>query len=247
MNQITVTGMVLAAAPVGEYDRRIVILTKEHGKIAAFARGARKPNSALVGVTTPFSFGEFQLYEGRTSYTLMSASISNYFSELRTDVEGAYYGFYFMDLANYYAREENNEKELLKLLYQTFRALLAPSLPDRLVRYIYEIKIVSINGEAPQVFQCVSCGDKERPALFSARRGGLVCSKCLGNTPDGMALDASTLYALQYIISSPIEKLYTFRLSEKVMEELGTTAEKYLDIYVGQKFKSAEILEQIII
>lgn len=118
MNQITVTGMVLAQTSIGEYDRRVVILSKERGKIAAFARGARRPNSALVGVTSPFSFGQFTVYEGRTSYTLVSASISNYFEELRTDVEGAYYGFYFMDLANYYAREANDETLLLKLLYQ---------------------------------------------------------------------------------------------------------------------------------
>ncbi len=247
MNQITVTGMVLQATPIAEYDRRVVILSKERGKISAFARGARRPNSALMGMTSPFSFGEFTIYEGRTSYTLVSASISNYFQELRMDVEGAYYGFYFMELANYYAREANDETQLLKLLYQTFRALVNPKIPNLLIRYIFELKAIVINGEGPQVFECVCCGDKERRKVFSVRRGGLICEECrMRYVSDEKELLPSTIYTMQYIVSSPIEKLYTFIVKDEVLKQLGEIITAYLDEYVGKRFKSLEILETIV-
>lgn len=245
MNQVTVTGMVLSATPIGEYDKRVVILTREKGKISAFARGARKPNSPLAGAVMPFSFGEFTVYKGRTSHTLMSASISNYFAELRTDMEGACYGFYFVDIASYYAREANDETALLKLLYQTFRALLKPSIPNRLIRYIFELKAITINGEGPQVFQCVCCGSRERASVFSAKRGGLVCDRCRRDVYDAMVLNTSTLHALQYIVGTPVEKLYTFTVSDEVLRELGMVSERYMDVYVDKKFKSLEILEQM--
>ena len=145
----TVTGMILKAEPFGEYDRRVVILTRERGKIAAFARGARKQGSRLLASTNPFCFGDFKLFEGRTSYSISEASISNYFEPLRADFEGACYGMYFLEMMDYYTRENSDEKDMLRLLYQSLRALCHAGITNELVQYIFEIKALAFNGEYP--------------------------------------------------------------------------------------------------
>lgn len=211
---VIVTGIVLKQMPAAEYDRRVCILTKERGKIAAFARGARKPGSRLTAATNPFCFGRFKLYEGRDSYTLTEAEIQNYFEELRTDYIGACYGMYFMEVADYYTRENNDEKEMLKLLYQSLRALCAPSLPDPLVKCIFELKSVAVNGEFPGV-------------------------------PRDRRLEDSTVYALHYIETSPVERLYTFAVTDTVLEELTLVAEDYRKRFMDRSFKSLEILKTL--
>lgn len=240
---VTVTGMILSATPIGEYDKRIVILTKERGKISAFAKGARRQNSALMGVTNPFSFGEFVLYEGRTSYNVMQANISNYFMELATDFEGAYYGFYFMEFADYYTKEYNDEKQMLKLLYQTLRALTSDKIKRELVRCIFELKALVVNGEYPDVFRCTNCGTTERNMFFSSKNRGLVCEECKMLASDGISVSVATLYTLQYIVSMPIEKLYTFIVSDEVLSQLKEIMKQYMELYVEKRFKSLEILE----
>ena len=162
---ITVTGMVLAAYPYNDYDKRLIVLTKERGKITVFAKGARRQNSSLLAVCSSFVFGEFFVYEGRSSFNLMQAKVLNYFSGLGTDVEGACYGFYFCEVAEYYTREANDELPMLKLLYQSLRALLNKHIPDELVRYIFELKTLVINGECPVEFDDPGLSDSARYAL----------------------------------------------------------------------------------
>lgn len=150
-NFIVVLGLVLKAEPIGEYDRRVVLLTREKGKITVFARGARRQNNRFLATTTPFCFGEFKLFAGQNSYSLSEANITNYFEEVRSDFELAFYGMYFLEMADYYARENSDEKQLLKLLYQSLKALEHPSLNRDFVKVIYEIKAIMINGEFPGV------------------------------------------------------------------------------------------------
>lgn len=213
--QVSVTGMILKAEPIGEYDRRVVILTRERGKIAAFARGARKQGSRLLASTNPFCFGQFRVYEGRSSYTVTETVISNYFEELRVDFESACYGMYFLEVMDYYTRENNDEHEMLKLLYQSLRALLHKGLSNELVRYIFEVKALAINGEYP------------------------------GPPKTADAFLESTLYALSYIVNTKVEKLYTFTVTDQVLAELSQVAETYRKRFVDRKFKSLEILQEM--
>ena len=213
---IQVTGMILKQSPIGEYDRRICLLTKEKGKISAFVRGSRKPGSRLSNATNPFSFGVFKLVEGKNAYNVSEADIQNYFEDLRKDYIGAYYGMYFAEIADYYTRENADDKEMLKLLYQSLRALGVPSLSKELVRYIYEIKSIVINGEFPGL-----------PTELSG-------------------WEESSIYVLNYIVESPVEKLYTFTVSESVLAQLKELAQMYCDKVFDREFKSLEILLALI-
>lgn len=201
--------------PAGEYDKLVVLLTKERGKIRAFARGARRLNSPLMAAVNPFVFGQFQLYEGRTAYTVSQASVQNYFSELMQDFEGSCYGQYFLEFADYYTRENADCMDYLKLVYQSLRALSTPALPRTLVRYIYELKAMVYSGECPQDFR-----------MF-----------------DSWETDPSTAYAFRYVVAAPVEKLYTFTLSAPVCEEFGKVVSYLREHYVEHHFKSLEILE----
>ena len=144
---LELTGMVIKSTAVGEYDRRLVVLTRERGKITAFARGAKRPGSNLMGPSRSFAFGVFKLFEGRDAYTLQSAQISRYLDELAGDIEAACYGQYFLEVTDYYTRENLDGSAMLLLVYQSLRALSNQHIPNELVRRIFELKAMVINGE----------------------------------------------------------------------------------------------------
>jgi len=216
---VSVTGFILSSMPVGDYDRRVVILSRELGKIAAFAKGARRPNSHLIGVTRPFIFGTFEVYRGRDSYTIQKANVTNYFEELVSDLDGVLYGYYFAELAEYYGRENLDAADMINLLYVAFKALVNKSLPNELVRYIYELQ------------------------LYSYKENGMYCVECAASSGDGIVLQSSTLYTLQYIITAPLTKLFNFVVKADVLKELKKVVNRIEFITFDKHFKSKEMLD----
>ena len=222
MNEIITSGMILSSMPIGEYDRRVEILSSDLGRISAFARGARKPGSSLVSVTRVFASGKFTLYQGRSSYNLAGAQIGNYFEELAADLDKAYYGFYFLELAQYFSAENVESSQMLNLLYFSLRALSLKSLKARLVKCVYELKMLVINGLCPA------------PDRIFSGTGIYTFAQKTG---------AGARKAFNYVRESEVEKLFTFTLSDEALADFEDLTSDLIRMNVDRPMKSLSLLD----
>lgn len=240
---VSLTGIVISSQPVGEHDNRIVILTKERGKICAFAKGSRRMNNHLMGLVRPFLMGKFDVYEGRDAYTLVGGESREYFEELSNDLTRVYYGFYFLEIADYYSREGIEGTDMLNLLYVSFKALCNSRLSNELVKIIFEFKSMVINGEYPETFRCTKCGQEDNLTHFSKSQVGAVCSGCQKDVFDSKPISNDLLYTLQYIVTTSIGKLFTFDLKEDTYKEFYSFMNWLRKVNFDKHFKSLDILE----
>lgn len=244
--KVTFTGMILMASPMKEYDKRIEILTKERGRISAFARGARKLNSALSACTVPFTFGKFTFYEGRNAYSLVSGEIDTYFEEITNDYDALCYASYFSEMVQYFSREGIGAADELMLMYVTMRSLENKLIPFSLVRVIFEMRLMMIEGEALELFACLHCGRQEANSVYLSE-GGLVCTECAAKEKKfaneyPIKLSADAKYTLQYILTSPVQKLYAFTVTDNVLEELKHFMKSYIARYLPHKFRTLDFI-----
>lgn len=228
--------------PVGETDRRIMLLTKEQGCISAFARGASKPQSPLLASTRPFATGEFMLYPRKDSYSVQSAVIREYFDSLVTDYDKMAYGCYFMELAGYFAVENADATELLNLLFLSFRAMQRAKMPLPLIRLVFEYRVFVAGGIYPQVFECGRCRRKLTEGYFSMAARQAHCPSCR-REGEGEYLSNSAIYTLQYILTAPLTKLYHFQITEEIFAPLSRLLEQWKKRYLDREFKSLALLK----
>lgn len=210
---LELNGVVLSSAPVRDFDKRLVVLTKERGKLTVWAPGAKRPGSSLMASTRNFVFGRFQLKEGRTGYQLRGIEVSEYFEDLALDLVSACYGSYILEFASYVAQENMEAGALLQLVYLALRAIMKPNLPNELVRRVYELKMLKLEGEYTQEphFPC-------SPA----------CA-----------------YAWDFVLKTPVGKLFTFNLSGEVLREFAENVDYNLGLFAPWNFKSLDILKTL--
>ena len=85
--------------------------------------------------------------------------------------------------------------------------------------------------------------NSEQLFWFYPAKSGVVCESCHKKTKGyAIKMDASVLYTVQYIVTSKLQKLYTFTVTEEVLETLCKMMKEYMKGQVDREFKSLEVL-----
>ena len=79
-------GIILHRINVGEADRILTVMTRNHGKIRCIAKGVRRPTSTKAASVELFTRSRLFLVKGRSLDLLTQSEVLERFSQIRTDL-----------------------------------------------------------------------------------------------------------------------------------------------------------------
>ncbi len=242
--EIKTKGVVLGRNFYGEKDAIINILTEDYGVLTASAKGIKSMKSKLASGCSLFSYSDFLLTESNGRYIVTSAVLQEGFYGLSSNIERLSYATYAAEAAQVSSPAPEDAKAIIPLLMNTFY-LFANSQKDlRLIKCVFELRLLCALGYAPELDGCVECGDTEELCFFSAQSGGAVCRSC-GNLPDTQIITPDTLTAMRYVKDSDDKKAFSFALSRTNIDEFENCTEKMLEDVLGKRLASLNYLKQI--
>jgi DNA repair protein RecO (recombination protein O) len=195
--------VVLRTHKLGEADRIVTMLTRQHGKVRAVAKGVRRTASKFGARLEPFMVADVQLYEGRSLDIITQAeSVGSYGADITAD-----YGSYtaasaMVETADKLTEGEPSLQQYL-LLVGALRSLARREHGSSLTLDSYLLRALSIAGWSPSFDDCAVTGAPGPHSAFVVQLGGVVADAVA--PPGAPRLDAKTLLLLSSLLTGEWE------------------------------------------
>ncbi|WP_144759296.1 DNA repair protein RecO [Curtobacterium sp. 9128] len=191
--------VVLRTHKLGEADRIVTLLSRQHGKIRAVAKGVRRTASKFGSRLEPFMVVDAQFYEGRSLDIVTQAeSLGSYGAQIVADY-GAYTAASAMvETADRLSEADAGLQQYL-LLVGALRSLSRGEHFPSATLDSYLLRAMSIAGWAPSFSDCAVTGEPGPHSAFVVQLGGVVAD---GAAPPGSPrLDHTTLSLLGSLLA----------------------------------------------
>ncbi|KIL44440.1 DNA repair protein RecO [Jeotgalibacillus soli] len=237
-------GIVIRTNDYGESNKVVTIYTRELGKIAVMARGAKKANSRLSAVSQLFTYAHFLFQKGSGMGTLQQGDMIASWRIIKEDLFKAAHASYMADLLDK-AVEDNKINPFLFELFLQCLSFINEGYDEEVICFIFEMKLLPVYGVQPVLDQCANCGETEGQFGFSIRENGLLCHRCAHIDDFRLRVSEQTIRLLRLFYVFDLSRLGTISVQDKTKQELRQVIRTYYDEYVGVYVKSRYFLEQL--
>jgi DNA repair protein RecO (recombination protein O) len=171
--------VVLRTHKLGEADRIVTMLSREHGKIRAVAKGVRKTGSKFGARLEPFMVADVLLYPGRSLDIVQQAdSLGSYGAPIAADYDAYTAANAMVETADRLTDEIEPSLQQYLLLLGGLRSLSRREHAPGLTLDSYLLRALSIAGWAPSFEDCSRCAAPGPHDHVVVQLGGVVCANC---------------------------------------------------------------------
>ena len=184
MSTLRDEAIVLRTYKSGEADRVVVLWTKEHGKLKALARGVRKGTSKLGSGLEPLAHIDVLLADARGDFHIVrQVEHVELFTRLRSDLDRLTAGCALTEVIEAVPLDGVPDREIFVMLSRALASLDNDRFHPFLVPAAFYLKLLVLDGSAPQLDECVNCAAVEGLVSFDAEVGGALCYDCHRGRP----------------------------------------------------------------
>ncbi len=236
------TGIVLHTHPLGEADRIVTVLTREHGRVRAVARGVRRTASKFGARLEPMCLVDLQFHVGRSLDSISQAeSLTAFGAQLAADYASWTTGQAMCETAARLTPEEQEPAtQQFLLLLAGLRSLAAGEHASSLVLDSYLVRSLAVAGWAASFGDCARCGKPGPHRSFSLAGGGAVCPSC--RIPGSASPRPETMSLLGALLAGDWEAADATGARERA-EASGLVA-AYLQWHLERGLKSLPLVER---
>ena len=252
---IKVKGIVTRAIQYKENDKILTVLTAELGLISVYCYGAKSNKSKYLTSSRLFCYSEFVLARKKEYYYIKEADYIEAFFNISSDMDKLFLGQYFLEVANEVCVEGERQDGFLRLLLNSLFALASDICSPEKVKSVFELRACAEMGVSPVTTECRKCGQHPDSILyFDVLNGDIVCPDCLLSENTGYSFEQKEIYggsycpvnpsvivAMEYVVSSGIERVFSFSLTDEAFALFSAVCEKYLLNQVGRAFVTLDI------
>lgn len=244
----TVRGLTIRNVDYKEADKILTVLTDCRGCLTVKVRGVRRKGSRLKAAAQLFAFSQMTLYEQNGRFTLQEAEILQQFPGLQTDLTALSLASYMAEVLSTEAEDAPTSPDIQRLALNCLYGLSNGRSTPAVIKAAFELRYMALAGYEPDLSACIVCGTPQPVQPVAMLEAGTVrCQSCSMTGTGGIQMPLSTaaLEAARYILTCDLKKLFSFRLPEEELRQLGKFSEAYLLACMERSFRTLNFYKSV--